>query len=324
MLRNTKGFTLVELLVVIAIIGMLVGLLLPAVQQAREAARVLQCNNNLKQQANACMNYLTNAKYYPSGGWHWNYMGDADRGIGKNQPGGWQFAILPYIEQNAMYQSTAQGQALTDTPNGTKKANATIVMQTPLPIFQCPSKRPLQLYPYTTSNTIYNANRPSTCAKGDYAALTGDGTTVESNGNFPGNYSASATVSYNKDYYSLNGVIYGFSEVSTDDISDGTSNTYLLGEKYLGIHSYDTGKCTADNEGAYVGFVNDNQRVTYYAPQQDRYGADNVYIFGSPHSGSLGMALCDGAVRRVSYSIDLSVHQNYGNRRDGNIVILPD
>jgi len=92
----------VELLVVIAIIGVLVALLLPAVQAAREAARRSQCQNNLKQMGLSALNYEGSQKAFPSTGWGWHWMGDPDQGAGKNQTGGWIYSLLPYIEQSGI------------------------------------------------------------------------------------------------------------------------------------------------------------------------------------------------------------------------------
>ena len=97
------GFTLVELLVVITIIGILIALLLPAVQAAREAARRMQCTNHLKQIGLAMLNHEQAHKQFPTGGWGWGWIGDPDRGFDHRQPGGWVYNILPYLEQDALY-----------------------------------------------------------------------------------------------------------------------------------------------------------------------------------------------------------------------------
>jgi prepilin-type N-terminal cleavage/methylation domain-containing protein len=96
-----RGFTLVELLVVIAIIGILVALLLPAIQAARESARRTQCKNNVKQMSLGFLLHEESHRFYPSSGWGYRWMADPDRGVGRSQPGGWAFTILPYMEQTA-------------------------------------------------------------------------------------------------------------------------------------------------------------------------------------------------------------------------------
>src|SRR6476620_9930575 len=113
MKRNTfnRGFTLVELLVVIAIIGILVALLLPAVQGAREAARRAQCKNHLKQLALGFILHEDAHKFLPTGGWGYMWMSHPSQGFGLNQPGGWGFTTLPYIEQQAIYDYGAGGRA---------------------------------------------------------------------------------------------------------------------------------------------------------------------------------------------------------------------
>ena len=98
------GFTLVELLVVITIIGILIALLLPAVQAAREAARRLQCSNNLKQLGLGVLEHEESQGVFPSGGFGSKWVGDSDRGLGVRQPGSWMFSILPFIELDNLFQ----------------------------------------------------------------------------------------------------------------------------------------------------------------------------------------------------------------------------
>ena len=96
-------FYVVELLVVITIIGILIALLLPAVQAAREAARMVHCSNHLKQLALGCLNHEQQQKTLPAGGWGWCWEGDPNRGFTKKQPGGWIYNVVPYVELQQLH-----------------------------------------------------------------------------------------------------------------------------------------------------------------------------------------------------------------------------
>ena len=126
---------------VITIIGVLIALLLPAVQSAREAARQTQCQNNLKQLALAIDHHVTATGRYPSNGWGHTYIGDPDRGNNDKQPGGWIYNVLPYLEQQGL-RNTGQGL------DPTAKSQAMLaVVQTPLSIVRCPTRAAAALAP---------------------------------------------------------------------------------------------------------------------------------------------------------------------------------
>ncbi|MDO5114408.1 MAG: DUF1559 domain-containing protein [Planctomycetia bacterium] len=319
-MKKIAGFTLVELLVVIAIIGMLVGLLLPAVQQAREAARQMQCNNNLKQMALACLNYESSTRKMPSAGWTLEWVGDPDRGFGPAQPGGWVFSLLPFVEQNALFQLASDGDPVNITTP--QKEGAQVTTVTPLAMFNCPSRRSPKEYAALTDRNRYNATScPETVAKGDYCGNAGTGTTYrtfspstmpQADEKIKANQWSSAT---------YNGVIYVVSKVTLGEIRDGLTNTYLIGEKYLRPEAYEGGTIdAADDFGMYIGMDNDTCRNVNNVPLQDRQGyGDSAEFFGSCHAGSFGMALCDGSVQRISYSIDNMVHYCFGVRNDGGM-----
>lgn len=321
---NRSGFTLVELLVVIAIIGMLVGLLLPAVQQAREAARQMQCSNNLKQAALACMNFESSNKQFPCGGWNWAWLPDPDRGLGENQPGGWQYFILNYIEQSALAQLGTDGDP--ESVTSTQRDGIKQLVGTPISMFYCPSRRSAITYPGArqTFNEGYSGIVDK--VKTDYAACYGDTARTNDAGlTSPTSYSAAKTMTDDgwKASNNFKGVIYRHGSAKMGEIRDGTSNTYLVGEKFLNAYQYTTIGNT-ENATCYRGFDQEQQRVSASPPIQDRAGFANGLMFGSCHAGTFGMAMSDASIHRVSYSIDAETHKNLGNRADGNVAAIPD
>ena len=346
-MTQRKGFTLVELLVVIAIIGMLVGLLLPAVQQAREAARRMTCGNNLHNLGLACENHESTNQKFPSGGWNYSYVGDPDRGYGKGQPGSWAFSLLPFMEQGSLYQTGSDGNG---SSTGKKATQTTLT--TPIGAFHCPSRRTAKTY--TVSVTTYtNSNfSGSVGAKTDYAACFGSTSmTVRATG-----LAAGTAVKNIKASSVPTGIIYDASEVRHGEISDGTSNTYLIGEKFVYTDQYENAG-NGDKAVLYAGVSGDannsNLRsagnydnATYtnngsgsvtissgssYAPTQDRISTQTTtsnsypyYAFGGPHAGSFGMVMADASVHQISYSIDPAVHACLANRKDKMPTTIPD
>jgi hypothetical protein len=302
---------------------MLMGLLLPAVQQARESARQMQCGNNLKQLGLACLNHESTVHFLPSAGWMGGWAGDGDRGFGWTQPGGWLFSILPYLEQNALYQYSADG--VIGTPD---KAKIMESNQTPLKFYYCPSRRAAKVYPAGNPPTK-NANSTDKLAKSDYACNFGNTEKVNCLSN-PGSYENADKATYNKwadqkddTNVPYDGVILGCSEIELGEIRDGTTCTYLCGEKFRRPEVYEL-SCCCDDSGQFSGADPDTGRGTRQAPSQDREGANLRQRFGCPHPGAVGMTMCDGSFHRISYSIDLSIHQCLGSRNDGNVVPVPD
>jgi prepilin-type N-terminal cleavage/methylation domain-containing protein/prepilin-type processing-associated H-X9-DG protein len=333
------GFTLVELLVVITIIGILIALLLPAVQAAREAARRAQCTNNLKQIGLGCLNHESAFRTFPTGGWGDWWVGDPSRGFGGKQPGGWLYNITPFIEQQALHDLGSSAGDSTGLSTGVTDRLTRAC--TPVPGLYCPSRRSASKYPVTYS---YYFNLPSTTltvgtlgGRNDYAANVGDtwdpnGSTTL-NGAGPKNLTVGDAMSANEwagigsgsnvmwqGAAVSSGIVYCHSLTTMSDIKDGTSNTYLAGEKYLNPDSYLNGSDGGDCQTWDGGLSADTARwaINGIPPQQDQSGVvDNARVFGSAHAAGFNMVFCDGSVRNISYSINLTVHSNLGNRKDG-------
>ena len=326
-----RGFTLVELLVVIAIIGILIALLLPAVQAAREAARRLQCVNHEKQLGLAMLNHESALGTFPSGGWGYNWTGDPDFN-GAMQPGGWTFSILPYLEQADIHQLGKDGQPNVVTT--TQRTGAETRDQTPIPAFNCPSRRSNIVYPRPGRSYGNGATSLKRAAGLDYAANGGGPRVIPA---YNVNYRRGGNSIYTElnlakgsgpEDYEETGIVYCYSQVTISDITDGTNCTYMIGEKYIQPDYYTTGQDGADDQGMYEacgidtlrwGYI-DETSGTAYPAMPDTPGYRSWWTFGSAHPGGCNYAFCDGSVRSISYEIDGQVNRRLADRHDGEVI----
>jgi prepilin-type N-terminal cleavage/methylation domain-containing protein len=299
---NRPGFTLIEMLVVIAIIIVLIGLLMPAVQKAREAANRTTCRNNLKQIGIAFMDHFTTQGYFPPGGRYGNeenpppnFDSQGNPAQGTNQTGGWGFNILPYIEAGNTY----RGGSATNNVD-----RILVVIGTPHKLFFCPSRRAPMVFPYQSppspDDFLKDIPLPTTAhpnvAQCDYAASNLDGTGMVRE-------------------------TYGKPEnlIRVRDITNGMSNTLMVGEKRMNLFKLGQNQ-QDDNQGYSVGVDRDTMRYTNadYPPGQDYskdgdYNADGLQRFGSSHVSNFHAAFGDGAVHAINYTIAPAVFSQLGD-----------
>lgn len=323
-LRSFKpGFTLVELLVVIAIIGVLVAILLPAVQSAREAARRNQCRNNLKQLALGANNHLSVHKFFPVGGWGWGWAGDPNYGYDLNQPSGWMYTILPFIEEGAVH-SLGKGMAENSAP---RRAAITQAIGTPISIYFCPTRRTPQTVPFVHGQNYFNLSaKPKVVARNDYAAAAGSvGREQECLG--PSTYTAGKTSGDGcwkaNNNHRLRGitVMRGTGLIGIRQIKDGVSKTMLYSEKYQNpslTEDHD------NDQGWNLGYDRDVVRWNDRAPKFDFGKISDYGVFGSAHASGLQAAFADASVHTITYDIDDPTFIRLGDRSDGLPVSLPD
>jgi prepilin-type N-terminal cleavage/methylation domain-containing protein/prepilin-type processing-associated H-X9-DG protein len=359
-----RGFTLIELLVVIAIIGILIALLLPAVQKIREAAARMQCSNNLKQLGLSMHNFHDAYGRFPSAGWYdwcnalpssrpqdipaseWGQNGCivqyrnaggqlvnsfSNGPLVNNQPTGapwttppqqaasWGFQVLPFVEQQA-----AQGQT------------GGHIRNTALKIFVCPSRRSTLRFTAAGSSL---GGAPLDYAAPYFGPVTRDrnvarntpgtffGIIVPSEPNVPGRGLPDVPVRFN-------------------DVTDGTSNTILLGEKWLRPDQYTTGAWN-DDHNLVSSVDQDGLRIGDQVPIHDTNTNGGVFVsagannpccdwwrdpdtrlpsprlgsrFGSAHLTGMNILMADGSVRHLQYTVSQAVFFNLCHKSDGNVI----
>ncbi|HYO25829.1 MAG TPA: DUF1559 domain-containing protein [Lacipirellulaceae bacterium] len=353
-----RAFTLVELLVVIAIIGVLVGLLLPAIQAAREAARRSECQNKLKQMGLAAQNFVGALGVFPTGGDGAspvleNYLQNGKANGPDKQGLGWGFQLLPYLEQNAVYGITTTSQ----------------VKSTVVPLYNCPSRRgptvsqefnnaavvgptvvlsdyagatpctcrtaacdtpkydPAKSVPLTPENVV--ASRPEVNAFSFFFLKTN---TAYLPGNQPDDVVYDGVIvrtpwKYLTKTFAKN-VPYA---VKPKQITDGQSNTLLIGEKYVHPSWYGGGAFVySDDRGWTEGWDPDGMRSTCYQPLSDGDPIGNntsiiaptidAWYFGSAHTSGFNGVFADGSVRTIRYEVDVVVFNSSGTRNGEEVL----
>lgn len=322
--KRARGFTLVELLVVIAIIGILIGMLLPAVQQVRESAKRTQCLNRLRQIGLATALFHDSHEAFPPARLYPKKDAVAPRDEGDNEPS-WLIRILPFMEQQAFYRQWDLSKPYTDHPEEAVSHS--------LASFVCPSRRTADNAQAPTQTQDVLVTSPCGCggfvevevvggATGDYAGNHGDLS--------PGSIGASTDY-----YYGGNGTgviissqarivddsqLTWIDRISYINITDGSSNTILAGELHVSPENL--------NSTPYNGPIYNGQDLAAFTrvggpgvPLQGRADASSsqVFGFGSWHPGTCNFSFTDGSTRTIDINIDTVTLGQICNRHDGGV-----
>ncbi len=308
------AFTLIELLVVITIVGLLIAMLLPALGSSRESARLTKCRNNLKQIALACHQFQGVHRVYPGYGGELPPAGTdmrkgrrpSDRRFGtgreftKFHGVNWIIQTMPFLEEAKL-----GDQLIKFAESGGRTDNETIkaAVRSPVDTFYCPTRRDTRAYPLERR---FRARFGDLGARTDYAINGGN------------SRSLGRMITIEED-----GVWVLDRHVGQKEISDGTSKTYLVGEKAMESDLYTAGTDRGDRSplatmADMFGAANSYVRYAVRTPARD--SIDNClacHDFGSPHAGTWNVALCDGSVQSKTFDMDVKIHRAMASIRGG-------
>jgi len=327
MKKQTNGFTLVELLVVIAIIGILIGMLLPAVQQVREATRRIECANKMRQMSLAMVNYESAHQNFPPG----------IRGNGMEQRGlNWCSFILPFIEQQAIHSILSEQSNNFKTPDWVAAGHGDTAEEI-LPIFHCPSDE------MEERNTVRGRTPGGSRqhGKSNYAGVLGPRLKVD----FPSvddfddiSFTQSGPIAQGNvtdaDLFVLKlpGILYLNSEVTFGEISDGASNTFVIGERDGSFYAPDQwqiirqrsaatwcGAVWAQGLSQCLGPTSGDPEFALNSVINTRFARQ--YPFASLHPGGANFGRADGSVEFVAETISNRLYQEMGTKAGGDVLV---
>ncbi|MGY8767061.1 MAG: DUF1559 domain-containing protein [Pirellulales bacterium] len=296
-MKKRTGFTLVELLVVIAIIGILIALLLPAVQQAREAARRMSCTNNMKQLGLASHNYHDTFGSFPSG--YIATTSDNKTPFAHGEPGwGWGALILPYMEQgNASNSLIHFNLPIADSANLAAR-------QYYVPGYSCPSDNAPEIFELAAESHSHGTG-------------TGSGPTKIPTANYVGVFGTiELDTCENTPIGQIckgDGVMHHNSRIRFADITDGTSHTMMVGERTSDFGFSTWVGSVAEGEEAIARILG----VADHSPNDDHGHLDD---FSSRHPGGANFLYCDGSVHFIPEVIDLINYRALATRSNGEVI----
>ena len=323
--KRHLGFTLVELLVVIAIIGILIALLLPAVQAAREAARRVKCINNLKQIALASVAYeKANRKFANVAG----PARDAPSNTMQSTPP-WIVALFPFMDEVPLFNTASNVAGYFGTQQIPPQSVVTALFKTPVPTVYCPSRRAAIAY---TVDPKYLIRVPfygyiiQSASRTDYA-LNGGADKAPTNSyasdpvDLPGIWEVWPTPPQNKPPDPKAGTP---KTVRVRDVTDGLSKTYFAAEKLIPGDTYETGQFWGDKGSLYTCPLGDCVRFAAQPPEFDPHNnnssthCSNCHNFGSAHTTVWNAAYCDGSVHSLSHNMSFATHKALASRAAGD------